>query len=99
MRRADAGQLGLDAPESGDLIVIARPGFNFSTAAVAGRTSGNPVNYGSHGYLNVYAPLDATFFAAGPGIAPATVDEFPSWRIASFLCRVLGIEPPRGAAP
>jgi predicted AlkP superfamily pyrophosphatase or phosphodiesterase len=99
VRRADAGPLGLDGPESGDLIVVARPGFNFSMSAVAGRTSGTPVNYGSHGYRNVYAPLDATFFAAGPGIAPARVDEFPSWRIASFLSRVLGIEPPRGAAP
>lgn len=98
-RIVDAGPLDLDAPESGDLVVIARPGFNFSTAAIAGRTSGTPVNYGGHGYLNVYASLDATFFAAGPGIASATLDEFPSWRIASFLSRVLGIEPPRGAAP
>jgi predicted AlkP superfamily pyrophosphatase or phosphodiesterase len=99
VRRADAGPLGLDAPESGDLIVIARPGFNFSTSAFAGKTSGVPKNYGGHGYRNAFAPLDATFFAAGPGIAPARVDEFPSWRIASFVCRTLGIDPPRDAAP
>ncbi len=99
VRRADAGPLGLDAPESGDLILLARPGISVSMRIEAGRTSGAPASYGGHGYRNVYPPLDATFLAAGPGIARERVEEFPSWRIASFVSRVLGIAPPRDATP
>lgn len=99
VRRADAGPLGLDAPESGDLILLARPGVSVSMEVVPGRTSGNPADYGGHGYRNVFPELDATFLAAGPGIARERVEEFPSWRIAARVSRALGIEPPRQAAP
>jgi predicted AlkP superfamily pyrophosphatase or phosphodiesterase len=99
VRRADAGPLGLNAPESGDLIALARPGFAVSMSIEAGRTSGRPLSYGGHGYRNAFPALDATFLAAGPGIARERIEEFPSWRIAGFLSRVLGIDPPRDAAP
>ncbi|MGH9369557.1 MAG: alkaline phosphatase family protein [Thermoanaerobaculia bacterium] len=98
-RRSAAGDLGLDAPESGDIILLARPGVSVSMRAGHGRLTGRPADYGGHGYRNAFAPLDATFLAAGPGIAPERVEEFPSWRIASRLCRALGIQPPRDAAP
>jgi hypothetical protein len=38
VRREGAGELGLNAPESGDLIVLARPGFQFTSDA-----EGDPV--------------------------------------------------------
>jgi hypothetical protein len=99
VRRADAGPLGLDAPESGDLILLGRPGISVSMSIVPGKTSGPPASYGGHGYRNAFAPLDATFLAAGPGIRPEKVGEFPSWRIATFVSRILGLEPPRQASP
>lgn len=99
VRRADAGPVGLDAPESGDLILLARPGISVSMRVVPGRTSGTPADYGGHGYRNVFSALDATFLAAGPGIARERVEEFPSWRIAARVCRALGIRPPRDAFP
>jgi predicted AlkP superfamily pyrophosphatase or phosphodiesterase len=99
VRRADAADLGLDAPESGDLILLARPGVSVSMRVVPGRSIGRPSEYGGHGYRNVFPPLDATFLAAGPGIARERVEEFPSWRIAARLCRFLRIEPPRDASP
>ncbi len=99
VRRADAGPLGLDAPESGDLILLARPGISVSMRVVPGHTSGTPVDYGGHGYRNVFPALDATLLAAGPGIAHERVEEFPSWRIAARVCHALGIRPPRDASP
>lgn len=98
VRREDAGDLGLNAPESGDLIVLARPGFLFLESA-----TGKPVresrSYGGHGYRNVYPQVDATFFAAGPGISRKRVEKIGSWQIAARVANALGIAPPRQAAP
>jgi hypothetical protein len=43
--------------------------------------------------------VDATFFAAGPGIPRERVEKIGSWQIAARVARALGIEPPRNAAP
>jgi predicted AlkP superfamily pyrophosphatase or phosphodiesterase len=99
VRRSDAGPIGLDAPESGNLILLARPGVSVSMEVVPGRTSGTPADYGGHGYRNVFPELDATFLAAGPGIARERAEEFPSWRIAARVSRALAIDPPRQASP
>jgi predicted AlkP superfamily pyrophosphatase or phosphodiesterase len=100
VRREDAGALGLDAPESGDLIVLGKQGVHFSKA-VRGEPSpaGAPTEYGAHGYSNVHSEIHAAFLAAGPGIAPERVETFPLWGIAARVARFLGIDPPRDAAP
>jgi predicted AlkP superfamily pyrophosphatase or phosphodiesterase len=97
VRREQAGELGLDAPESGDLIVLAKPGFLFSNRA-DGDAVRKPHSYGGHGYRNVYPQIDATLFAAGPEIARGRVEKIGSWQIAGRIARALGIEPPRNAA-
>ena len=98
VRRENAGELGLNAPESGDLIVLARPGYLFVNAA-EGDVVRESHSYGGHGYRNVYPEVDATFFAAGPGIPAERVDSIGSWQIAARVARALGIAPPRQAAP
>lgn len=99
VRREDAGELNLRAPESGDLIVLAKPGVALSGRVRAGESPvAVPRNYGGHGYRNVYPQIDATFFAAGPGIPRARVETIGSWQIAARVARALGIEPPREAA-
>jgi predicted AlkP superfamily pyrophosphatase or phosphodiesterase len=99
VRRENAGELRLRAPESGDLIVLAKPGVALSSRVRAGASaSAVPRNYGGHGYRNVYPALDATFFAAGPGIARGRAETIGSWQIAARVARALGIEPPRQAA-
>jgi predicted AlkP superfamily pyrophosphatase or phosphodiesterase len=99
VRREDAEDLGLRAPESGDLIVLARPGYQFAKEARADRALvGERSDYGGHGYRNVYPEIDATFFAAGPGIPHQRVDSIGSWEIAARVARALGIAPPRDAA-
>lgn len=100
VRREDAGDLGLQAPESGDLIVLARPGYLFAREARAdGALVGERGDYGGHGYRNVYPEVDATFFAAGPGIPHQVVDSIGSWEIAALVAKALGISPPRDASP
>ena len=99
VRRAEAGELGLDAPESGDLIFLAKPGIAVSMSMSAGRASGPAEEYGGHGYRAAYRDLDATFLAAGPGIARGRAAEIASQTIAARVAEVLGIQPPRQAAP
>jgi predicted AlkP superfamily pyrophosphatase or phosphodiesterase len=98
VRREDAGDLGLEAPESGDLIVLAKPGYLFVNGA-DGDAVRESRSYGGHGYRNVYPQLDATFFAAGPGVPRERVESIGSWQIAARVARALGIQPPRQAAP
>jgi predicted AlkP superfamily pyrophosphatase or phosphodiesterase len=98
VRREDASDLGLNAPESGDLIVLAKPGYQFVSAA-DGDAVRESRSYGGHGYRNVYRELDATFFAVGPGIPRERVESIGSWQIAARIARALGIQPPRQSAP
>jgi len=98
VRREDAEELRLRAPESGDLIVLAKPGFLFTKKIEEGAPVGERRDYGGHGYRNVYPELGATFFAAGPGIPPSRADTIGSWEIAARVARALGIEPPAKAA-
>jgi predicted AlkP superfamily pyrophosphatase or phosphodiesterase len=95
--RGHASALGLDAPESGDLIVLAKPGYAFETRIRPGIAAEEPLEIGRHGYRDVYPDLDAAFLAAGPGIAPGRAAEINTWDIAARVARALGIEPPRNA--
>ena len=98
VRRSEAHDLALDAPESGDLIVLAKPGYHFSMRAKPGLVSGPAEEYGGHGYRAAYRDLDATFLAAGSGVQPGRVEEIRSETIASRIAAALGIAPPRNAA-
>jgi predicted AlkP superfamily pyrophosphatase or phosphodiesterase len=99
VRREAAGDLGLRAPESGDLIALAKPGYLFAREAREdGALVGERADYGGHGYRNVYPEVDATFFAAGPGIPHRKVAAIGSWEIAARVAKALGISPPRDAA-
>jgi predicted AlkP superfamily pyrophosphatase or phosphodiesterase len=98
LRRQDAWPLGLDAPESGDLIVLTRPGIVFSMRARQGSPIGRPSELGAHGYRNVYPDIDASFVSAGPGIKHERVSQVRNWETAARVSRALGIEPPKDAA-
>ncbi len=97
VRREQAGSIALDAPESGDLILLAKPGYHLSMRMVPGRTSGPSEEYGGHGYRAAFPELDATFVAAGPGVPQGRVEEMSSTTIAARIASALGIAPPRHA--
>jgi predicted AlkP superfamily pyrophosphatase or phosphodiesterase len=99
VRREDAGGYGQNAPESGDLIVLLRPGFHFSKRLPESESPvGIPTEHGAHGYWNVPLQLHASFLAAGPGIAHEKLESINSWQIAARVAAALRIDPPRDAA-
>jgi predicted AlkP superfamily pyrophosphatase or phosphodiesterase len=98
VRREDAGGYGQNAPESGDLIVLLKPGFHFSKRLPESESPvGIPTEHGAHGYSNAYPQLHASFLAAGPGIAHEKLASINSWQIAARVAAALGIDPPRNA--
>jgi predicted AlkP superfamily pyrophosphatase or phosphodiesterase len=97
VRRADARPLGLDAPESGDLIVLTKPGIVLSARSRA-KVVGKPLDLGAHGYRNAYPDIAASLVCAGPGIPHERIGEVRSWDIAARVARALGIAPPKNAA-
>jgi predicted AlkP superfamily pyrophosphatase or phosphodiesterase len=99
LRREEAGSLGLDAPESGDLIVFGKPGVHFARGLPKEPSPVRvPTESGTHGYMNHHTQIQASFLAAGPGIAHEKTETIHSWEIAAWVCKLLGIDPPRDAA-
>ena len=99
VRREEAGPYGQNAPESGDLIVLLKPGFHFSRRLPESESPvGVPTEHGAHGYSNAYPQLHASFLAAGPGIAHEKLESINSWQIAARVAAALGIDPPRNAS-
>lgn len=99
VHRENAGPLTLDAPESGDLILLAKPGIGLSAKVKAGVESGPPEEYGGHGYRAAFRDLDATYLAAGPGVPRGRVAEISSATIEARVAAAMGIAPPRNASP
>jgi predicted AlkP superfamily pyrophosphatase or phosphodiesterase len=98
-RREEAGSLGLNAPESGDLILIGKIGTHFSKGiSEAGSPVGPTTEHATHGYLNTHREIQAAFLAAGPGISRERVETIGLWQIAARVSGFLGIDPPRDAA-
>ena len=69
--RREAARIGLDHPNSGDLIVFARPGYVFR-ALPKGKTTAPPASYGAHGYLGSHPEVQALYMAIGAGVKRKT---------------------------
>jgi hypothetical protein len=91
LKRAEAAALGLDHPNSGDLVVFLRPGF-----AGSSRLDGEPIApsryYAQHGYLASHDAMCGVLFARGAGIVPAELEEMPATEVAPLVARWLGFE-------
>ncbi len=93
VRREEAGPLGLDSPNSGDLIVFLEPGF--AASARLGRKVIEPAPYyGQHGYLNTHDALCGIFFARGAGVPHRRIEEMAATDVAPYVAARLGIAPP-----
>ena len=92
-RRAEAAEIGLDSPNSGDLIVFFRPGFTTSWSL-----DGEPVAptsyYGQHGYLASHNAMCGMLFARGAGVRPRQIDELPATDVAPLVATWLGFDLP-----
>lgn len=100
--RQEAAELGLDHPNSGDLILFAREGYVFDPGPEpAGVAITHPAAaYGAHGYLASNAGMAGIYLAIGKDIKPATASgSVQATDLAGRVAAWLGIEKPRRGGP
>ncbi|HXO40200.1 MAG TPA: alkaline phosphatase family protein, partial [Thermoanaerobaculia bacterium] len=101
LTRQEAADLGLDHPNSGDLLLFANEGYAFDPGPEpSGAATVHPAAvYGMHGYLAAHADMQGVYLAIGkdvkPGSASAAVQ---ATDIAGRVARWLGIGKPAAAA-
>jgi predicted AlkP superfamily phosphohydrolase/phosphomutase len=90
-KRSEAAEIGLDHPNSGDLIVFFRPGFTTSW-----RPEGELIEpsryYGQHGYLGHHNAMSGIFFARGVDIEVGSREELEVTDIAPLVASWLGFD-------
>jgi hypothetical protein len=91
--RVQAARIGLDSPNSGDLVVFLKPGYAASSR-LGGKVVTPSAEYGEHGYLNTYDPLCGICFARGAGIPHSRPKEISATSIAPMVATLLGITLP-----
>jgi predicted AlkP superfamily pyrophosphatase or phosphodiesterase len=91
--RREAAQIGLDSPNSGDLILFAREGYMFRNLP-GGKPSAPAQIYGAHGYLNTHPDMQAIYMAVGAGVKPGRGGTVQATDVAPRVAAWLGIEPP-----
>jgi predicted AlkP superfamily pyrophosphatase or phosphodiesterase len=91
--RREAARLGLDHPNSGDLILFAREGYGFRSLPGGKAVSPAPI-YGAHGYLATHSDMRAIYLAIGAGVEPGTSGVVQATEVAPRVARWLGIASP-----
>ena len=97
LSRREAGEVGLDHPNSGDLLLFAQEGYDFQASGdVRERRAAVPATvYGTHGYLNSNPNMHGIFMVVGQGVLPGTSSAVASTEVAGKVAGWLGIEKPR----
>jgi predicted AlkP superfamily pyrophosphatase or phosphodiesterase len=101
LTRQQAAEVGLDHPNSGDLIVFARQGYVFDAGpAPAGAAITHPAPvYGMHGYLAANPAMRGIYLAIGKDVKAATSSgPVQAIDVAGRVARWLGIQKPAPAA-
>jgi predicted AlkP superfamily pyrophosphatase or phosphodiesterase len=101
LTRQQAAEVGLDHPNSGDLIVFARQGYVFDAGpAPAGAAVTHPAPvYGMHGYLAANPAMRGIYLAIGKDVKPAASSgPVQAIDVAGRVARWLGIQKPAPAA-
>lgn len=93
--RSELAGLGLDSPNSGDLVLFAREGFSFHGSGLKERKAARPSGvYGMHGYLNGHPDMHAIYLALGAGVKAGDASTLRSTDVAGRVAAWLGIKPP-----
>lgn len=96
LSREQAAELDLDHPNSGDLVLVIRPGFSAHGGLLGEGGPAAPTTvYGMHGYLNSYPEMHAIFLAVGAGIAQGSAGPVRTTEVAGRVAEWLGMEKPR----
>lgn len=102
--REEAGPVGLNHPNSGDLILFAVPGYGFTGAGLReGRAVLPTPVYGMHGNLvgeeSTAPELNGIYLALGAGLRKGNAGTVRNVEVAGRVTGWLGIEAPRAAVP
>jgi predicted AlkP superfamily phosphohydrolase/phosphomutase len=89
--RDEAAAVGLDHPNTGDLVVFLAPGFG-SAGGLDGPALEPSRHYGQHGFLASHDAMCGVLFARGPGLKRERVREQPATVVAPMVARWLGFE-------
>lgn len=94
------GPLGLDHPNSGDLVLFAASGFTFAEKPIPGGAIAAPADvYGMHGHLyrggSGDGRLAGIYMALGRGVEKRPLGVVKNTEVARRAAAYLGIEPPR----
>jgi predicted AlkP superfamily pyrophosphatase or phosphodiesterase len=97
LTRKEAAEVGLDHPNTGDLVLFAQEGYAFQASGdVRERRAAVPTTvYGMHGYLNSNPNMHGVFMVMGQGVLPGTSSAVSSTEVAGKVASWLGIEKPR----
>ena len=98
LTRAEAAEIGLDHPNSGDLVLLASPGYHFrfpNDPPNAAPASPSRASYGKHGFPATDPAMQAVYMAVGRGVKPGRRGTVRSLDVAAEVAAWLGIEPPR----
>jgi hypothetical protein len=101
VNQQEAVELGLDSPNSGDLIVFAREGYIFDDGpAPQGTEVTHPApEYGAHGYLSSNFNMHGIYMAIGKDVKPgSTSGAVSAVDVAGRVAAWLGIQKPNLAA-
>ncbi len=95
LTRHEAAPLGLDHPNSGDLILFAADGYHFTGRGLRAGKSLLPTEvYGMHGYPNTDPRMAGIYMALGAGVKPAVVHVVRNVDVAGQVSAWLGLEKP-----
>ncbi len=97
--RQEAARIGLDHPNSGDLVLFAREGYLFRNLPDGRAAAPAAPVYGGHGYLDTHSDMQASFLAIGAGVQPGQGGTLKATDVAPRVAAWLGIAPPRRQPP
>lgn len=103
LTREEAAEIGLRHPNSGDLILLATPGYCFQDDEdVVGPAVSPTRSYGKHGYAKTYPAMRGVYLAVGAGVKKGSASRsgtVSNTDVAGRVAGWLGIEKPRREPP
>jgi predicted AlkP superfamily pyrophosphatase or phosphodiesterase len=100
-KKAQTRDFHVFSEDTGDVLIVSRPGYNFDFNAGTGTSVGNFFQpwtfFGQHGYDPSLPEMKAIFYAIGPDFRQRTLDEVENIDVAPTVAHLLGIQPPSDA--